>query len=235
MVLWALTRGEGAGTSPGRNGGTWRGGNSLSSLAFGCLDPGLRHLEEGRGAGRAFSPLLSRCTPYWEGRGWGNPHLPRNPTPQSHPLRTGTRVWRTAERSARLQQSGGPRGDQGLLGDKPPGGTPMVPGLTGPGCRGLRAGRLVGPGCPGRQLHQACPLSSEVSLWFSDCPPATAHHRTGREMGAGRRGGRQSSESTNAAATPSQRRVGGETGALRCSVYFVFPEEAGRSRASQCG
>lgn len=51
-------------------------------------------------ARRAFSPLLSRCTPYWEGRGWGNPHLPRNPTPQSHPLRTGTRVWGTEERSA---------------------------------------------------------------------------------------------------------------------------------------
>ena len=119
---------------------------------------------------------------------------------------------RTAERSARLQQSGGPRGDQGLLGDKPPGGTPMVPGLTGPGCRGLRAGRLVGPGCPGRQLHQACPLSSEVSLWFSDCPPATAHHRTGREMGAGRRGGRQSSESgPNSHHTKGKLRLRGDS------------------------
>lgn len=130
MVLWALTRGEGAGTSPGRNGGTWQGGNSLSSLAFGCLDPGLRHLEEGRVARRAFSPLLSRCTPYWEGRGWGNPHLPRNPTPQSHPLRTGTRVWRTEERSALsggvLERRGGNEdgrcaGSQGNGGGRPKG------------------------------------------------------------------------------------------------------------------
>lgn len=120
MVLWALTRGERAGTSPGRNGGTWRGGNSPSSLAFGCLDPGLRHLEEGRVARRAFSPLLSRCTPYWEGRGWGNPHLPRNPTPQSHPLRTGTRVWGTEERSALrggvLERPGGDEDGRGARG-----------------------------------------------------------------------------------------------------------------------
>lgn len=142
MVLWALTRGEGAGTSPGRNGGTWRGGNSLSSLAFGCLDPGLRHLEEGRGAGRAFSPLLSRCTPYWEGRGWGNPHLPRNPTPQSHPLRTGTRVWRTAERSAVsggvLERPGGNEdgGEQGARGMGEEG--PRDPRRPRPARTGLR-------------------------------------------------------------------------------------------------
>lgn len=49
---------------------------------------------------KAFSPLLSRCTPYWGGRGWGNPHLPRNLTPRSHPLHTGKRVWRTEEGSA---------------------------------------------------------------------------------------------------------------------------------------
>lgn len=48
-----------------------------------------------------FSPLLSRCTSYLGGRGWGNPHLPRNPTPPSRPLHTGTRVWRTEEAAGR--------------------------------------------------------------------------------------------------------------------------------------
>ena len=46
VLLWApmlsVTRGEGAGTSPGRSGGACREGGSLSGLASGCLDPGLR-------------------------------------------------------------------------------------------------------------------------------------------------------------------------------------------------